>query len=130
MVRVKQAFDLHTSTFTQSVVAEILADAAFLDRHLARLRLRYAARRAALAGALAGDGVSFATPRGGLFLWVELRGVDTTALFDTAPRTTSCSCRDARSPSRKTGATTRRLSFATLPEPTLRACAEELRSLF
>ena len=84
VLRAKQGFDLHTSTFTQSVVAEILSDTAFVDRHLARLRQRYAVRSAALAGALAGDRVSFATPRGGLFLWVELRGVDTTALFETA----------------------------------------------
>jgi len=129
VLRAKQAFDLHTSTFTQSVVAEILSDAAFLERHLARLRPRYAVRSAALAGALAGDRVSFATPRGGLFLWVELRGVDTTALFETALAHDIMFVPGRAFAVEEHWCNHARLSFATLPESTLRACADELLSL-
>jgi 2-aminoadipate transaminase len=129
VVRAKQAFDLHTSTFTQSVVAEILADAPFLDRHLAHLRHRYAARSAALADALAGDGVSFATPQGGLFLWVKLHDVDTTALFETAVAHDIMFVPGRAFAVEEHWCSHARLSFATLPESTLRICASTLMRL-
>jgi 2-aminoadipate transaminase len=129
VVRTKQAFDLHTSTFTQSIVAEVLTDNAFLESHVACLRARYASRAAALADAFTLDRASFTPPRGGLFLWVHLHGVNTTELFEAAL------ARDVmfvpgnafavEAPWREHA----RLSFATLPEPTLRDCAAELIQL-
>lgn len=126
VVRTKQAIDLHTSTFTQSLVAELLADHAFLTSHLACITSRYESRAAALAGALRVGSASFAAPNGGLFMWVQLPGVDTTSLFEAALAhgvmfvpgrafAVDASCDEHM-----------RLSFATLPESTLVTCATEI----
>jgi 2-aminoadipate transaminase len=129
IVRSKQSFDLHTSTFTQSIVAEILADSAFLDRHLATVRERYASRGAALAEALARGGASFAAPRGGLFLWVRLPGVDTAVLFETALAHDLMFVPGNAFAIDEPWCEHARLSFATLPASTLRVCGAELVGL-
>ncbi|WP_323121948.1 aminotransferase-like domain-containing protein [Burkholderia alba] len=67
----KQAFDLHTSTLTQNVVARYLASGR-LPARLDTLRAGYRARRDALTGALReafGDDLRFNEPEGGMFLW-------------------------------------------------------------
>ena len=131
VVRVKQAFDLHTSTFTQSVVAQILADAAFLDRHLGLALRSCATPRAAWHWPVRWpETVSLRHPRAGCSSGPSCEASTRQHCSTPRSRTTSCSCRDACSPSRKTGATTCATFVVTLPEPTLRACAEELRSLF
>jgi len=126
VARAKQAFDLHTSTFTQSVVAELLTDGDFLGRHLGCLRRRYAARASALSAAFSVDGVSFTPPRGGLFLWVHLHGVDTTALFDDALKHAVMFVPGRAFAVEDSWCEYARLSFATLPESTLHVCAVEL----
>jgi 2-aminoadipate transaminase len=124
VVRTKQAIDLHTSTFTQALVAELLADHAFLEAHLALIRGRYASRGAALAGALAG--ASFAAPSGGLFMWVRLHDVDTNELFDAALARSLMFVPGRAFAVDESWSEYMRLSFATLPEETLRACAAEI----
>jgi 2-aminoadipate transaminase len=126
VVRTKQAVDLHTSTFTQSMVAELLADTVFLEGHLASLRERYAARSTALAAAFTVDGASFARPRGGLFLWVRLRGVDTAQLVEDALKHDVMFVPGSAFAVEHSWREYARLSFATLPESTLRTCATEL----
>jgi len=126
VVRAKQAFDLHTSTFAQSVVAELVADTVFLDRHVACLRQRYASRASALAGAFTGDGASVAVPSGGLFLWVHLPGVDTTALFEDALTHQVMFVPGCAFAVEQSWGEYARCSFATLPESTLRECARVL----
>ncbi len=78
----KQSTDLHTSTFAQLVVADILRDAAFLDAHLASVRAALATNatvlRAAIAPAIVTD-----PPTGGMFLWGRTN-VDTRAALDRA----------------------------------------------
>lgn len=129
VVRTKQSFDLHTSTFTQSVVAEVVADGQFLERHLADVRRSYASRAAALADAFRLDGVSFAPPLGGLFLWVRFCGVDTDALFETALDHDVMFVPGSAFAVDEPWCEHARLSFATLPEPRLRDCAAELMRL-
>lgn len=74
LVLAKQAADLHTSTFNQFVVTEILSDDGWWAGHLDGLRARYGQRRSALADAIAHrlpDAI--VTPQhGGFFWWVQL----------------------------------------------------------
>ncbi|KVN38615.1 aspartate aminotransferase [Burkholderia pyrrocinia] len=67
----KQAFDLHTSTLTQNIVARYLASGRLAGR-LDVLRAAYRTRRDALTHALRdafGDDLQFNEPDGGMFLW-------------------------------------------------------------
>jgi 2-aminoadipate transaminase len=89
VVRIKQAADLHTATFSQRLVHELVTTPGFLADHLAGLPGRYRTRADALTAALRaelGDRLAFAEPEGGMFLWARVAGpaVDTTALLDRA----------------------------------------------
>ncbi len=85
--RVKQAMDLHTSSFTQEVAACYLASGR-LPAHLARVREAYRERRRALSEALReafGAALDFSEPEGGMFLWARFTdGTDTRALLPQA----------------------------------------------
>ena len=73
-VLLKQAADLHTSTFGQHLLAEYLATCD-IDANIDRLRALYRARRDAMVAAIARhfpSGIRHTRPSGGLFLWVEL----------------------------------------------------------
>lgn len=87
MVRLKQSRDLHTSSLSQWLAHDVLSDAGFLAGHRRTLAALYAEREASLAGALTaefGDRIAFDRPDGGMFLWAQLAGVDTTALLPKA----------------------------------------------
>ncbi len=128
IVRVKQACDLHTSSFTQAVVTELLADTAFVDAHLARIRATYAPKARVLAEALDGWGDG-PVARGGMFLWRRLPGVDADELLaqavDEHVAFVPGSAFAVDQPWREHV----RLSFATLDVADLRAAAATLRSL-
>ena len=126
VVRTKQAIDLHTSSLSQLLVADLLGDTEFLDAHLARTRRGYASRAAALADALTVAGVSFSAPRGGLFLWAAFRGVDTTALLEVALAGNVMFVPGSAFAVDEQWHEHARLSFATLPEPALLAAAADL----
>ena len=126
VVRTKQAIDLHTSSFSQLIVAELLADVEFLGEHLERTRCRYASRATALADALTVDGISFAAPSGGLFLWARLDGVDTAELLPRALSNNVMFVPGSAFAVDQSWHEHARLSFATLAEPALRAAAHEL----
>ncbi len=84
----KQAADLHSPSFNQRVVAEVLKDG-FLDRHVPTIRALYKGQRDAMLAALehemAGLGVSWNSPAGGMFLWARLpAGLSATALLPRA----------------------------------------------
>lgn len=75
LVAAKQACDLHTSAFTQRLVARYVRQPGVLDAHIAQLRSVYGQRREAMLAALARHlpkGCSWTNPEGGLFLWVSL----------------------------------------------------------
>lgn len=82
----KQCTDLCTSSLTQAVAARLLADTAWFDAHLARVRAAVAARAAAFTAAVADHlpGAECSTPSGGMFCWLDLPGTDTTALLPRA----------------------------------------------
>ncbi len=75
LLQAKQAADLHTPSFNQRMVAEVLKDG-FINRHVPSIRALYKtqcqAMLAALKKNLAGTGVQWNTPDGGMFLWVKL----------------------------------------------------------
>ncbi|MFY9781494.1 MAG: PLP-dependent aminotransferase family protein [Candidatus Baltobacteraceae bacterium] len=88
VVMVKQAADLHTSTFAQRAVHAFAARPGALEAHVAKLIPVYRERRDAMLEALAERmpaGWSWTRPAGGLFLWVRApEGVDTTVLLGRA----------------------------------------------
>jgi len=89
IVQVKQAADLHTSTFAQRLVHELVTRPGFLDDRLATLPAFYRERAEALTAALRhhlGPAVDFADPEGGMFVWARLTSptADTTALLPEA----------------------------------------------
>jgi 2-aminoadipate transaminase len=88
LLQAKQAADLHSPGFNQRMVVDVLREG-FLDRHLPTLRALYKARRdtmlAALQRHLAGTGITWNTPAGGMFLWLRLPGgMDAAALLPEA----------------------------------------------
>lgn len=75
LLQAKQAADLHTPSFNQRVVVEVLKDG-FLDRHVPTIRALYRAQRdamlTALTEAMVGLDVQWNRPDGGMFLWLRL----------------------------------------------------------
>ncbi|MEB3330163.1 MAG: PLP-dependent aminotransferase family protein, partial [Candidatus Sericytochromatia bacterium] len=74
LVPLKQCNDLHTSAFTQVMIAEYLASGG-LEAHLARLREEYRKRRDLMLAAMEAHFPEWCTwtrPEGGLFIWVTL----------------------------------------------------------
>ncbi|MFM7001996.1 MAG: PLP-dependent aminotransferase family protein [Limnohabitans sp.] len=88
LLQAKQAADLHTPSFNQRVVAEVLKDG-FIDRHVPTIRALYKqqceAMLAALEREMAGLGLSWNRPVGGMFLWVQLpKGMKAVPLLEKA----------------------------------------------
>ncbi|MFO7595801.1 MAG: PLP-dependent aminotransferase family protein, partial [Desulfocurvibacter africanus] len=84
-VTVKQAADLHTSTFAQRVLARFLRDND-LDAHIEKIRTTYGERRQAMVEAIREHfphQAKATEPEGGMFLWITLpEGCSSLALFD------------------------------------------------
>ena len=75
LLQAKQAADLHSPSFNQRMVAEVLKDG-FIDRHVPTIRALYKAQCHAMLDALqtemSGLQVQWNSPDGGMFLWVRL----------------------------------------------------------
>ena len=88
LLQAKQAADLHSPSFNQRMVAEVLKDG-FLDRHVPTIRALYKHQcevmLEALTREMAGLDVSWNSPDGGMFLWARLpEGMDAVALLPQA----------------------------------------------
>ncbi|MCB2018889.1 MAG: PLP-dependent aminotransferase family protein [Hydrogenophaga sp.] len=88
LLQAKQAADLHSPSFNQRMVAEVLKDG-FLDRHVPTIRALYRHQcevmLEALTREMAGLDVSWNSPDGGMFLWTRLpEGMDAVALLPQA----------------------------------------------
>ena len=88
LLQAKQAADLHTPSFNQRVVAEVLKDG-FIERHVPTIRALYKqqceAMLAALDREMAGLGLTWNRPVGGMFLWVQLpKGLKALPLLEKA----------------------------------------------
>jgi 2-aminoadipate transaminase len=75
LLQAKQAADLHSPSFNQRMVSEVMKDG-FLQRHVPTIRALYKSQRDAMLVALKaqmqGLDVQWNTPDGGMFLWVRL----------------------------------------------------------
>ncbi|MDR6539588.1 PLP-dependent aminotransferase family protein [Variovorax soli] len=88
LLQAKQAADLHSPSFNQRMVSEVMKEG-FLGRHVPTIRALYKRQRDAMLAALEremqGLGVSFNKPAGGMFLWLRLpEGLDAVALLPEA----------------------------------------------
>jgi 2-aminoadipate transaminase len=88
LLQAKQAADLHSPSFNQRLVSEVLRDG-FLDRHVPTIRALYKQQRDAMLAALRremqGLDVSWNAPEGGMFLWARLpRGMEALQLLPQA----------------------------------------------
>ena len=87
LVRLKQSADLHTSSLSQALIADLLDTPGWFGEHTEMLRRLYASRRDAMTEALRdtfADRIHLTPPSGGMFAWAELVGVDTSALLAAA----------------------------------------------
>ncbi|MEW6480707.1 MAG: PLP-dependent aminotransferase family protein [Pseudomonadota bacterium] len=75
LLQAKQAADLHSPSFNQRMVAEVLKDG-FIDRHVPTIRALYKHQCEVMVDAMrqemAGLDVQWNSPDGGMFLWVRL----------------------------------------------------------
>lgn len=83
LLQAKQAADLHSPSFNQRLITEVMKDG-FLDRHVPTIRALYKAQRDAMLQALkqafpqteqggdADNTLTWNTPAGGMFLWARL----------------------------------------------------------
>ncbi|MCR2807954.1 aminotransferase-like domain-containing protein [Paenibacillus soyae] len=87
IAKAKQAADLHSSTMDQQVLSQLLQKFD-LDAHIALISKEYGERMAEMESLLkkaALPELSWITPKGGMFLWVELPdGLDAEALLRCA----------------------------------------------
>jgi DNA-binding transcriptional MocR family regulator len=86
LVLLKQANDLHTSTFNQIIAHELAVNV--LDQHVEKLREVYGQRRDAMVAALQKylpNSTRFTVPGGGMFVWLTLpEGLDAKILLEKA----------------------------------------------
>ena len=87
LLQAKQAADLHSPSFNQRMIAEVMKDG-FLERHVPTIRALYKSQRDAMLTALKREmpqGMEWNTPVGGMFLWARLpEGVDAVKLLPLA----------------------------------------------
>lgn len=88
LLQAKQAADLHSPSFNQRMVAEVLKDG-FLERHVPTIRALYKRQCEVMLECLeremAGMDVRWNKPDGGMFLWVRLpEGVNAVELLPKA----------------------------------------------
>lgn len=79
MATYKQFADVQTATYQQAIVAALLDDADWFAGHCLGLSKAYSEKSDALCSALAAtceDRVDFSLPRGGFFVWLDLKQVD------------------------------------------------------
>ena len=93
LLQAKQAADLHSPTFNQRMIYEVMQNG-FLDRHVPTIRALYKAQRDAMLESLAkhfpasgnaDNDLTWNTPAGGMFLWARLpQGMNAVDLLPTA----------------------------------------------
>ena len=136
LLQAKQAADLHTPSFNQRLVVEVMKDG-FLDRHVPTIRQLYKRQCEAMLGALdehlAPLGVTWNRPAGGMFLWLRLpAGMDAQALLPTAVERNVAFVPGAPFYATEADARTLRLSYVTASsaqiDTAIAALAEAIRA--
>jgi len=118
LLQAKQASDLHSPSFNQRVVYEVIKNG-FLNEHVPTIRARYKAQRDAMATALQAHlppGCRWQKPVGGMFFWVTLPAhLDATALLPRAVEAGMAYVPGSPFYPQGGHANTLRLSFVTVP---------------
>jgi 2-aminoadipate transaminase len=139
LVQVKQAADLHTPSFTQRIVYEVIKDG-FLDDHIPTIRELYASQCRVMLEALEAHfpkSTTWNAPQGGMFIWVTLpEEIDAALLLQKAIACNVAFVPGAPFFTQSPMHNTLRLSFVTVPAEKIWAgikrlgelIAEELRS--
>ena len=87
LLQAKQAADLHTPSFNQRIVSEVLKGG-FIERHVPTIRALYKSQRDAMLAALSREmpaDVTWNKPDGGMFLWARLpEGMNAVTLLPKA----------------------------------------------
>lgn len=125
----KQAVDLHTSSLSQAIVAELVTDGDWYDQQIASVTERYGRRAGVLRAALVdrfGDRVACTDPDGGMFLWATFDGIDTCALLPMAIEAGTAFVPGSAFSVERDLSTGLRLSFATADEPGLVTAVDRL----
>ncbi|PWW44423.1 PLP-dependent aminotransferase family protein [Melaminivora alkalimesophila] len=130
LLQAKQAADLHTPSFNQRLVAEVMKNG-FLERHVPTIRQLYKrqceAMLAALEEHLAPLGVTWNRPAGGMFLWLRLpEGMSALELLPRAVAHDVAFVPGAAFYAQEGDARTLRLSFVTATEEQIRTAIAAL----
>jgi len=132
LVQAKQAADLHTPSFTQRIVYEVVKDG-FLDAHIPVIRELYAHQCRAMLDALQEffpRQARWNAPQGGMFIWVTLpEHVDATALLEKAIARNVAFVPGAPFYCERPQRNTLRLSFVTVPVEKIRQGVNTLGEL-
>jgi 2-aminoadipate transaminase len=136
LVQAKQAADLHTPSFSQRIVHEVVRDG-FLDQHIPTIRALYGRQCELMLDALDRhfpEQVRWNRPEGGMFIWVTLpEGIDSTALLARAIERNVAFVPGAPFFAADPRRNTLRLSFVTVPgeriEAGVRVLGELLREV-
>ncbi|APR35395.1 aminotransferase-like domain-containing protein [Paraburkholderia sp. SOS3] len=132
LVQAKQATDLHTPSFTQRIVHEVVKDG-FLDTHVPTIRALYRDQCAAMLAALERympEGVTWTRPEGGMFVWAQLPpAIDTMKLLEEAIAQNVAFVPGAPFYANEAQHNTLRLSFVTVPPEKIDAGIARLATL-
>jgi 2-aminoadipate transaminase len=132
LVQVKQAADLHTPSFTQRIVYEVIKDG-FLDGHIPMIRELYASQCKVMLDAMAEHfprSARWSAPRGGMFIWVTLPAeIDCQILLEQAISQQVAFVPGAPFYSQAAEQNTLRLSFVTVPADKIQLGIKRLGSL-
>jgi 2-aminoadipate transaminase len=132
LVQAKQAADLHTPSFTQRIVYEVVKDG-FLETHIPTIRELYSKQCEAMLAALKQYFPSQAhwnAPQGGMFIWVTLpKHIDCTKLLEKAIANNIAFVPGAPFFSGTPEHNTLRLSFVTVPAEKIQQGIKKLGEL-
>lgn len=131
--QIKQASDLHTSTIAQRAVYEVVKDG-FLRQHTPTIRTLYQNQAQAMLQSLQQfmpEGVTWNTPAGGMFLWVELpKHLNSEAILHTALANNVAYVPGATFYADNPERHTLRLAFVTVAENKINAGIKTLAQVF
>jgi 2-aminoadipate transaminase len=132
LIQAKQAADLHTPSFTQRIVHEVVKDG-FVDQHIPTIRALYAQQCALMLDALDQHfppQVQWNRPEGGMFIWVTLpEGIDSSPLLARAIERNVAFVPGAPFFAADPQRNTLRLSFVTVPGERIEAGVRVLGEL-
>jgi len=122
LIIAKQATDLHTSHFTQSIIFQYLKNND-VDDHINRIKEAYGNQCQAMLNSIKKyfpKSVNYTKPEGGMFLWVQLpQNITSLELFELAVKDKVVFVPGDPFYVNKTGTNTLRLSFSCVDEDTI-----------